>query len=166
MKRAMSYDEFLNEQEKFSLVDINEFVEAASIDNIETMKYYVDKGLDPNSISTNKTRALHMAAYCGKLNALKFLLSLPNIEINSLDSSKRTALHLAVNGNKPEAVKMLLIAGIDYEHTHDRGKTALEDSSRSMDKRCFDILSNPNVYLLQAKLEPTMNKVQKNSGIF
>ncbi len=54
---------------------------------------------------------VHMAAYNGHAQIIRFLIGLPEIDVNAVCKEKDTPLHKACYNGHAEVVKMLLAAG-------------------------------------------------------
>lgn len=79
---------------------------------LEAVKWCLQNGAHLNALSPapHSNSALHLAAYAGNNDILKFLLSFPDIEINQHDDGGNTALHRASRAGNTETVHLLLAA--------------------------------------------------------
>ena len=114
------------------------FYWAASSGNLEFVKILYEKGCDPNEPTLLGRTALSKAAWNGTPQTMKYLLSLPTIDIDKQDNRGRTALHNAVWGcaggrlgkkmgnnsaDSPECALMLIEKGASLEIPDNSGNT-------------------------------------------
>jgi len=72
---------------------------AATLGNIETLKYMMSLGCDVNVMTAIKRTALTKVCWMGRVDSLKILLEHPQIDLEHKANSDRTALHMAVWGS-------------------------------------------------------------------
>lgn len=88
---------------------------------VECVKFFVENGIDINSISSFGVAPIHIAGQQGDLKIIKYLIEMgANIFIR--DKSNSTVLHNAADNGDLECVKWLLEAGFD---TNGNGKNNL-----------------------------------------
>ena len=87
-------------------------------------------GADVRPTDPNRDTCLS-AAYHGHTDTVRYLVSLPEVDLNHQDSNKRTALHSAVEGKHADVVQVLIDAGADIETKDDEGRSALYLASNS-----------------------------------
>lgn len=93
-------------------------------DDIEVLKLVVEKGVDVNMIvdtKCNHTKLLRACDY-NQIDIVKYLLTLPNIDIKVVSILKNTVLHLC---DKKEIAKMLVEAGADINALNNNGETPI-----------------------------------------
>ena len=106
------------------------------------------------------------AAEKGNLSVLKSFVEHKRCNINIRDETGSTALIWASCEGHLEVVKYLVEKGADLEAKDNEGWTALMLASYYDRLEIVKVLKNPSHYQLRGRLEPSMNKVQKNSNIF
>ncbi|KAE9460525.1 hypothetical protein C3L33_07540, partial [Rhododendron williamsianum] len=84
---------------------------AAAVDRVDIMEVLClgFQDIDVNSVDSNGRTALHVAAVCGKVNSIQFLLSVGG-DPDIVDSNGWAPLHFAVAGGHVEAAEWLLDA--------------------------------------------------------
>ncbi|CAN6329744.1 unnamed protein product [Urochloa humidicola] len=99
---------------------------AAFKDRLEVCKYLVEEsGFDVNSTATNGDTPIAVAATCGKVSILRYLLDhggdpgMPEVEGD-------TPLHAAADCGHEEAVRLLLSRGVDVDPLNDCRLTPLD----------------------------------------
>lgn len=75
------------------------------------IKFLLEKGLKPDSLSKRQFTALHLAAYRGDSECVLCLLENPNIDVNLAGNSGLTALHIAAMCGFQEIAEILLDNG-------------------------------------------------------
>ncbi|PSN53986.1 hypothetical protein C0J52_13483 [Blattella germanica] len=86
---------------------------------------------NPNG-EPNKWGPLHISAYKGHVDVVRYLLEFPGTDITCKDSKGRTALHLATLKGKYEVLKLLLgVSRIDICAVDNDGFTALHTACAS-----------------------------------
>lgn len=83
--------------------------ELAASEDIKTLKSLLQKGANVNEIvQDNKLSVLQVAVYTNRIKAVKFLLTLPGININHEQVDKDTALGIACVRDYTKIVRLLL----------------------------------------------------------
>ena len=100
---------------------------AAKQGNAELVRFFLDRGADPRSLSEMRENALHNASYVNEPEVLEMLLA-KHIEVNATQYTGKTALIIAASRGNLESVKTLLAHGADPNITDDQRKTALDYS--------------------------------------
>lgn len=103
---------------------------AASTNNAELLKFYLDKGTNPNSADHYNRTALHLAAANGYMEIINLLIQY-GADPNVRDRLGNTPLHLAScqggSGTKGLAIiKVLLQAGTNLESINSLGNNPLD----------------------------------------
>ena len=167
--KLLKYMDFtlLLEQSTMKKVTASQFLNAAKRGNVEVIKRYIDQGGDLEIIvnNENKHTALLEASGFGKFEVVQLLLS-AGANIEARDSFSNTSLILASSYGRLEAVKVLVQFGANVKAEDKYGRTPLFWANFKHYDEIKSILEDPRGYLVKKQLEPTMNKVQKNSGIF
>lgn len=116
------------------------FYWAASLGRIEMLDILINAGLDPNATTKLGRTALSKSAWNGNTKVIKYLLSIPTIDIELKDTRGRTPLHNAVwgssggregrkmgqnNKDSPECAKLLINRGCNLESQDNGGNTPL-----------------------------------------
>lgn len=87
--------------------------QAAECYNSQVVRALLEKGADPNLLSSDGLRPIHVAALCGASNILEELIAASDVNCRD-DWYHRTALHIAVKGRNETGIRVLLKAeGID-----------------------------------------------------
>lgn len=122
---------FLIEQEEARIIDTSEFgytsLHYASKNGQELIcRYLCDKGIDVNIINDEDQTALLLAAKHGHDNIVKYLISLPHININKPDLQYCSPLHHACWEGHMTIMKLLIDANaaVTLKDVYDR--TALD----------------------------------------
>ena len=95
------------------------------------MKMLVEAGADVRATSDNRATCLILAAYYGHTDTVRYLVSLPEVDLDHQDSNNCTALHFAVQEEHPDVVQVLIDAGADIETKNDEGRSPLHVASIS-----------------------------------
>lgn len=128
---------------------------AACLGSLETLKYLLSFGLDPNQATGLKRTALTKACWLGRVDSVKELLKHKDIKIDHKANGERTALHMACWGqyggrfgkkmgtnptDSPECAEILLKAGANPNALDDKGKTPLVVAAQTGGVRSMKIL--------------------------
>ena len=82
---------------------------------LTTVKMLVEAGADVRAADDNLDTCLILAAYDGHTDIVRYLVSLPEVDLNHQDSNNHTALHFAVHKKHADVVQVLIDAGADTE---------------------------------------------------
>jgi ankyrin repeat protein len=92
-------------------------------------RLWESKWCDPNALTETKETPLHIAAVFGKLNIVKYLLTVQLVDVNARNQKNRTPLHMAIltqiNIDTVEVVRSLLQAGADVNLEDFEGRSPL-----------------------------------------
>lgn len=127
---------------------------ACSICTPSTIEYLYKKGCNINALTKLNRSPLSKAAYYGREEIVRLLLSFPEIDIELVDNNGRSALHNAVKGrtggrakrvvssveNCPEVTRLLLKKGANVNLKDIRGDTPLTVAACSYGEECIPIL--------------------------
>ena len=91
----------------------------------------VKAGADVRATDANRNTCLILAACLGHTDIVRYLVSLPEVDLNHQGSNKCTALHFAVHGKHADVVQVLIDAGAVIETKNDEGRSALHVASYS-----------------------------------
>ena len=93
--------------------------------HIQTMLHLLELGLDPTVLSENGSTLLHLAAYDGRLEMVKFLCDrFPNM-IDITDVTGHSAGHYAAGSGNVEVFKYLIEKGVDPLVQTENGSSCL-----------------------------------------
>lgn len=110
---------------------------------LECLKLFIEEGTDVNTLRTNGTNAIHLAADLGHAQCLEILLNAPKADPNikiCIREKESTALHLAADEGNAECVNLLLTKGADAKVKNHRGFTPLHLASRTSSLECVELL--------------------------
>ncbi|KAI8486006.1 uncharacterized protein LOC144910413 [Branchiostoma floridae x Branchiostoma belcheri] len=123
--------------------DERKMVEAAMSGDTQTVRLYLDKGVDINYAIWNRNSALQAACRRSRLDTVKFLLSC-GADVNNVTgerwSNQPTALILAAEEGQLEIVKLLLSHGADVNFTDRWRYSALLSAAAKGHVACQEIL--------------------------
>uniref|UniRef100_A0A1L8DIW8 Ion transport domain-containing protein n=1 Tax=Nyssomyia neivai TaxID=330878 RepID=A0A1L8DIW8_9DIPT len=110
---------------------------------VDCVKLFIAHGADVNSVKSNGTNPIHLAADLGHAQCLNALLCAkdvdPNIRI-CIREKESTALHLAADAGNVECVALLLAKGADAKLKNHRGFTPLHLAARAASLECCEVL--------------------------
>lgn len=110
--------------------EYEEFFKAASNGDVKRLEAALLPSMNVNALQADPFQgrgALHIAAECGNVTAIHFLLA-HGAKVDLQDSECETPLHVAAFWARPEAIRALLDAGADINlPTHDYSYTALHN---------------------------------------
>ena len=119
--------EVMSNEIPFYAMDVNQCLRASVVEaGIDCIRVLIENfEYDPNT-APDGWPALHKAARNGRLEAVKYLTSVPYIDINYSSVSAGTALHQAAMKGREKVVKHLLSCpGIDVNAVDSRFRTPL-----------------------------------------
>jgi ankyrin repeat protein len=103
---------------------------------LEMVSALLKAGIDPNiRDDAGGSNSLVGAAYRGRRDVIKLLLSQPGIRLDETDSDGNTALMFAVQQGFAEIVDLLLQAGANPAVTNRRGETAAALAQNEIEKQ-------------------------------
>ena len=88
-------------------------------------KMLVEAGADVRGTENEGCTCLLLASYFCQTETVRYLVSLPQVEVDHQDSWGRTALCFAAQGNHPDAVEVLIDAGADVDAQNSDGLSPL-----------------------------------------
>lgn len=91
-------------------------------DNIATLQLLAEKGVDINMFVNDERSKLNYSARNDKVDLVKFLLTLPGINVNSKSINGNTPLHMV---SDIKIVKMLVEAGADINAIGETDQTPI-----------------------------------------
>ncbi|ETN72542.1 ankyrin repeat protein [Necator americanus] len=91
---------------------------------------------------------LMIAASAGRVEVVRYLLSLPQVDVNHRNNNLQTALHYAASRNHAEITHLLLEAGSDVNAADKFGATPLHRAaSQGHDKIVHMLLGRPKIHI-------------------
>ena len=161
-------DEKLSEKEEQKKIqDEEEFLTAILLSDFAKVKYYINKGVNVNARSKHVESALRRFCAVDKhlynKDIIEFLVE-HGADVNIRDEDGITPSMWAAIKNNPKLLKYLLENGADFTLKDNRGRDVKYWGKNFRD--VMEIAQDPVAYRLRNKLEPTITKVHKNSGIF
>ena len=90
----------------------------------------VKAGADVRAVDAERNTCLNLAACFGHTDTVRYLVSLPVVDLNHQGSNNRTALHLAVHGKHSDVVQVLIDAGADMKTNSADGRSPLAKNRR------------------------------------
>lgn len=148
---------YLIENEEARIVDTSEFgytsLHYASKNGKELVcKYLCQKGIDVNAINDEDQTALLLAAKHGHIDIVKYLISIPHIQINRPDLQYCTALHHACWEGNVSIMKLLM---------QSNAALTLRDV---YDRTPLDVCKTPEMkHIMKNYIESAISKAEINS---
>jgi hypothetical protein len=99
----------------------------------------VTKGVDVNTVNSDNSTALHMAAKGGHKAVIELLI-IRGADVNSVDSEGQTALHTATIARHEAVIELLIIRGADVNSVDSKGYTPLDWAGRYGDEAVAELL--------------------------
>lgn len=136
--------------DKKDISKVGEWFEAVEANNFDELKRLVEEcGVDVNVKSEAGETALHIAAECGDLEMLKYLVEL-GADVNTKTHEGKSVLHCAVDSENDELIKCLLEEyPLDVNARNAEGETPLHIALYGCLEDGWDDLSDIAVCLLQ-----------------
>lgn len=120
--------------------------EAVVRGNVAYVKKLLGTSIDVNAPDRNGWRALHWAILTKRLEIVKMLLGVSNIDVNVKNSLGMTPLHCCVKTYNNHMVQLLLDAGSDINQTDRNKETPLHYAAWQNDENMVQtILTCPRV---------------------
>ena len=94
------------------------------------VKMLVKAGAGVRTTDNNGDTCLTLASYFGHTETVRYLVTVPEVDVNHLTDDNFTALHFAGQGNYPEVVEVLIDAGADIEAKDVEGSSPLHRACR------------------------------------
>ena len=107
---------------------------------VATVKKFFKAGKDVRATDAEGNTCLLRAAYCGHTDTVRYLLSLPEVDLNHQDSNNYSALHFAVKEKHADVVQVLIDAGAHIETRNAFGHSPLHMASISGELRTVKML--------------------------
>lgn len=111
----------------------DELVKASMFNDMATMRYYIEQGVDLNQCNDEDISPLMLATYYGYFDMV-VLLHRAGADINQENHNGYTALLYAVFCNHKRIIEFLVEHGADINHANRTGWTALMYASMLDDK--------------------------------
>ena len=92
---------------------------ASSSGALTTAKMLVKAGADVRATDDKGNTCLILAAYLGHTDTVRYLMSLPEVDLDQQGTNNFTALHFAVQQKHADVVQVLIDAGADIKTTND-----------------------------------------------
>ena len=100
-------------------------LEAIFLGELTIVTKLVKAGADVRAADAERNTCLHLAAYHGHTDAVRYLVCFPEVDLNHQSCYNSTALHLAVQQKHSDVVQVLIDAGADIEAKDDEGRSPL-----------------------------------------
>ena len=95
---------------------------ACILGTLDVVKMLVEAGAGVRATDTKGRTCLHVAACCGYTETVRYLVSLPEVDVNHQDSDdNHTALQYAMEGNHTDVAQVLIHAGADIDTQNNEG---------------------------------------------
>ena len=114
---------------------------ASSVGEVKSAKVLVEAGAEVCATDDEGNTCLIIAAVFGQIDIVRYLLSLPDVDVHDRDAEGDTALHLAAHHKLPDMVKLLLEHGADKSLCNEAGETALDNAAAGGCRECCRLLS-------------------------
>ena len=121
-----AFPDMINTENDDALLPVHDAIKEEHTDIIE---YLITKVHNPMILTSDGRTLLHVAAYEGKLRAVKYLSSTIPAMLRICDLDGNTAAHDAAASGKVEVLKYLLQSGIDPKSRNCDGCSMLHDAA-------------------------------------
>ncbi|KAG1693679.1 hypothetical protein DVH05_023081 [Phytophthora capsici] len=128
---------------------IDAFVYAASLNQVEVVKRWIDKKLNVDKLDKDGVHALFMAAQNESLEVLELLLT-SGANVDQQQENGKTALHAASTWGRVEAAHLLMAHQANIGLRDNDGQTPLHCACRNGHDVIVQLLLNANVDLFVA----------------
>ncbi|KAK8792494.1 hypothetical protein WA588_004989, partial [Blastocystis sp. NMH] len=91
----------------------------------EAVMDLIENGTDINILDDDRRTPLHWASASKNTELVRYLLSIPTIQVNAQDESGYTPLMCAVSAGREETVSLLLAAGADVNMENENLETVI-----------------------------------------
>ena len=106
--------------------------------HVDVMKFFLDKGMNPDTIVHHSMSSLIVACYSKKIDIVTLLLDY-HADVNFADSFGFTALFNAINSSNVRILDNLIMHGVDLYHRDDEGLNAWDHVDYRKGKKLKEI---------------------------
>ena len=131
------------------IAECSALIYAAANGALRPLTFLVEAGADPSLCDITGWNALHFASKYGFIEVVKYLTTLPSIDINAKTGIGKTALHIACEESQLNVILHLLsLPGINIDCTDSKKQTAFSLITSADVKKSIDTF-------LSSKQEPS-----------
>ena len=139
-------DQFLGEYawsddaSEYEAENVTELMDAASVNDLDTMKKEIDGGADVNAKDSDDSTAIHYAVYNDSHEAAELLVQ-SGSNLDAKDFYGDTPLMIAAMNGNSKIVELLIKNGANKEIKGEEGYTAYEYAEENGDKEIMKLLA-------------------------
>ena len=127
---------------------------AGSAGNSAVVEYLIRKGADINAINKEHSNLLHVTAFAGNLELVRFLVDDKGFDINKQNITDATPLHYAVFWAKKDIVEFLINKGANLYLKDKLGDTPYQLSNSKRNKSSYDVVIEEMLKVAMDKSPP------------
>ena len=123
---------------------------ALSMDHLEILRIFVDKGIDIKCSSPKGLTVIHEACCQGSVKFLSYIIMTTDINLDARNRQRRTAAHLAAQYGHSACLEVMFFAGADCWSVDPRGHSGLEIALFHNRSQCVSFFVKHQVFPRQS----------------